>query len=253
MNRQFPAVGLLAAGLLSAAASGAHAADTVPGNASTRATLRVTTTPTPGVIDSAGDTDWYRVRLQKGQDYTVRFGSPNYGSPASATLRDPRQRPLKESGYYSYGTSGFEFRATVTGDHFVEVEGGFDPSVGPRAYTVSVTFDCRDAATTKCAIEPGRGRDGNSTYPGEFDRFAVTLDAARRYDLTATAADEYGYCYMRVLDAAGAVLAEASEDSEQTKTIAGFRPRRSGKPYLRVGCEVAEDYGVAYRVVVTPK
>jgi hypothetical protein len=250
VKRHIPTAGLLAATLLATAAG---AAGDVPGNVSTRATLRVTQETTQGSLETSPDSDWYRVQLRKGQDYTVRFIATDYSAPATATLRDPRQRPVGSTSYNVYGDLGFEHRATATGVYFLDVTGQHDPDYPgeARPYAVAVTFDCRDASTTKCTLEPGRPRDGNSTYVGDYDRFAANLEASRRYDFTVTAGDEHGYCFARVLDARGAVVAEAPANYDQTTAIRGFRPARTGKHYLSVGCEIAEDYGMAYRVSVT--
>ena len=240
---------LLAATMLGTAA---QAAD-IPGNNTTKATLAISTSLTDGDFETANDSDWYKVQLKKGQDYVVLLNAHGVSAPAAVTLRDPAGQAQGSIGYDYYATVGFEYRASKAGTFFVDVKGSVDPDEPgtPRHYHVGVSFDCRDATTTKCVLEPGKTKEGTSVWVGDWDRFAVTLDAARRYDFVTTGAEEEDDCSEQLFDKGGKLLAEVK--LVQPAKILNYKPKYSGKHYLRVNCEFAEDSGDAYKVLVTRK
>jgi hypothetical protein len=110
-----PLVSGLAALLLAAPA--ARAAD-IPGDKSTKATI----TPGParfeGVLDKAGDSDWYRVTLKAGRNYA--FESASF-CDTKVALRNAAGKVLKTSGFANdNGDDGLEFRSATTKAYFVE-------------------------------------------------------------------------------------------------------------------------------------
>src|SRR3954466_913287 len=99
------------------AAPAARAAD-IPGDKSTRATI----TPGParfeGVLDKAGDSDWYRITPNAGRNYA--FESASF-CDTRVVLRNAAGKVLRTSGLASdNGDDGFEFRSAMTKDYFVE-------------------------------------------------------------------------------------------------------------------------------------
>ncbi len=248
MHIRVPAA-LLAASMLSTAA---QAAD-IPGNNTTQATLGVSPSLTPGDFEKANDSDWYKVPLKKGQDYVVLLNAHGVNAPANVTLRDPAGQAQGSIGYDYYATVGFEYRASKAGTFFVDAKGSVDPDEPgtARHYSVGVSFDCRDAATTKCVLEIGKAKDGTSTWVGDWDRFAVTLDASRSYDFVTTGANGDDDCSEQLFDKGGKLLAE--DRLVQPAKLLAYKPKYSGKHYLRVNCERFEDNGDAYKVLVTKK
>jgi hypothetical protein len=250
MVRSFPpggaTIGAAAAAALLATATAALA-DDVPGDASTRARIPVSTeVGVGGALEAAGDVDWYRVRLVRGRDYGVRIADES--SPAQLTLRDPRGRAIRTVPAGAITDQGFEHRATVTGDHFVEVR--FRPgetSDQPVSYAVKVGTDCRDAATTRCVLQLGRSYNGRTLWGYDLDRFRVRLDRSRRYTFSMTTPFEFGGVRIDVVDGRGRVVAQAFADG--TAAVRGFRPATTGTYYLRVG--IAADLGDRYTLLAT--
>jgi hypothetical protein len=243
----------LAAAALPLAGAGApptRAADP-PGDASTPSTLAVQSrTSTSGLFERPGDVDWHKVRLVRGRDYAVRFNASfGPGLDSSATLRDPRRRPIRTIRGDGQADAGFEVRAAATGNHFVDLRDLRQPGSEPPAetYSIAVTPDCRDAASTTCRLEIGRPYDGLCAWHGDHDRFALTLDGSRSYAFTATTAEGFGIS-LEVLDQRGTVLRRLFAGNEAV--IAGFRPPASGRYYLRVNAN-SDDYGLRYRIVAT--
>src|SRR5688572_5063604 len=101
-----PVAVLLGAALPLLGSGSAAAAADVPGNTTTRATLRVTTTYMPGEFESVTDSDWYRVQLAAGVDYAVS-GETRSGYGIRLNVRDAGGRVLRRvggDGYTDVGT-----------------------------------------------------------------------------------------------------------------------------------------------------
>jgi hypothetical protein len=217
-----------------------------------RATLTVQSsrTTTSGVFERAGDVDWYKVGLVRGRDYAVRFIAwAGPGLDSSATVRDPRRRPVGATRGDGQADAGFEVRAGATGTHFVDIRDLRRPGSQPPSgtYGIAVMPDCRDAASTRCRLEIGRPYDGLCAWPGDRDRFAVALDGSRSYTFAAATGEDFGI-FLQLLDRRGTVLRELFAGGEAV--IAGFRPPASGTYYLRVNAN-GDDFGLSYRIVAT--
>jgi hypothetical protein len=249
MTRNPAAAGLAAAVALLAAAP-AWAAD-VPGNASTRATLSLRSADgTYGELERPGDVDWYRVRLVAGRDYGVVIDEVREFPTVFLTVRDPRGRAIRTVEAFGLGDNGLEIRAATTGDHFVEVS--YRPEPGSSrtsdSYRINVTTDCRDANTTRCALQVGRPYNGRSLWSTDRDRFALTLDRSRSYTFTLTAPADFIGGFIEVYDGRGRLAARTFGSGEIV--IRGFRPAASGRHHLRVN--VGEDYGDRYTLLAVP-
>ena len=129
--------------------------DTISGSTSTTATL------TPGsyvssAIDTAGDSDWFRINLTAGQTYTFATYLPGGGlSDSILTLRDSTgalvttndDANTAQSLYYSE----IIFTATTTGSYFLDVT-GYSTATGD--YYISSSRPLNDAVGTPRA-RPG--------------------------------------------------------------------------------------------------
>ena len=60
-------------------------------------------------------------------------------------------------------------------------------------------------------------------------------------------------CEGWLLDAKGNILAEAEFTIEDPAPIKDFKPKASGKHYLRVSCTAEDDFGSSYEVLVTAR
>jgi serralysin len=121
-------------------ASEVSASDSVAGSTSTSATLSVDTA-VRGFVNTSGDTDWYRVNLVAGQQYT--FAANGFGQGA---IQDPTLQIYNASGT-SLGTLYYDddsgplagalltFTATATGVYYVSAAGY---STGTGQYMVTM-------------------------------------------------------------------------------------------------------------------
>jgi hypothetical protein len=250
MYRPFPA--FLAATMLLTAP--AFAAD-IPGSAATRVFLQVSPELTRGEWEHDGDSDWYKVNLRRGEDYAVTFDSSGFEAPATATLRSPKRKPLKSVSYSSEFDAGFEYRATQTNTYFLDATGKWDPDFHPagRSYLVRVTIDCRDAATTRCKLELGKKRNGLSAWIGDWDRYAINLLKTKRYTFTVDVPSIATGCSTQLLDSNGTKLAEVRYSAGRPAVFEDFKPEAAGKHFLRARCDVADNVGSRYEVLVTAR
>jgi hypothetical protein len=242
------------AALLLVGHAAAAAAANIPGDMSTKATLKVTNVVTTGTLDQETDADWYRVNLTKGQDYAVRVLAGVNEVTGEVDIRGPGREVLKSASINSLGDNGFEFRAPYTGAFFVEVIGHWNPDYhGPQNYGIAVVRDCRGDAKTRCTLVAGKTYNVGSAWFGDYDAYAQLLDPAKRYTFTGTVAVD-GYCYldMKLLDSKGTVLASSSSAyyGDDPALIKDFKPASSGKYYLRLRCD-SDDWGGKYSVGMT--
>jgi serralysin len=235
-----PLVSGLAALLLAAPA--ARAAD-IPGDKSTKATI----TPGParfeGVLDKAGDSDWYRITLKAGRNYA--FESASF-CDTKVALRNAAGKVLKTSGFANdNGDDGFEFRSATTKDYFVEY---FDaaPDVCleyagpyPHGYSGNVAMEVRGDTTTRGTIAPGQTIVSLLNWGYDQDFFRTQLRAGRSYTVTLGGANgeaRPGGSRAWVVDPKGKVIAPGSPSYDPP---AGFKVPKNGTYYVVVA---GDDY-----------
>jgi serralysin len=230
-----PLVSGLAALLLAAPA--ARAAD-IPGDKSTKATI----TPGParfdGVLDKAGDSDWYRITLKAGRNYA--FESASF-CDTRVVLRNAAGKVLKTSGLASdNGDDGFEFRSATTKGYFVEYLDA-NPAVCleyggpyPHGYSGNVAMEVRGDTTTRGTIAPGQTIKSLLNWNTDQDYFRAQLYTGKRYTLTLGGPSG---TTVWVVDQKGEVVAGVPYNGPPP---AGFRVPKSGTYYVVVA---GGDYG----------
>jgi hypothetical protein len=224
-----------------AAAQGAD----IPGGKQTGAKLPLGTAFTAGTFEKAGDSDWYRVTLEKGRDYAFSLDAVD---SARLRLRDAGGRilPLKDAFDASEDDAGFEYRAERTGTYFVEAvkDASADPMF--EAYRLRATQDCQDDLPTRCTLTLGEERRQQPlTWSDDPDFLRVTLQRGQTYtvDLATTAAAS-----LALRDRDREVVASASA-ADGTARIARFRAAYSGSYFVAVtGGDLPG--GGTYRVVI---
>lgn len=224
--------------------SAAEAAD-VPGSAATRARLAVTSEVTTGSFEVRGDSDWYRVSLEGGQDYYIHCYAEG---PLTCRLRDQAGGVLRSSGGGAESSGGFEFRVTRSGNYFVEYRDSTQSSgqVYPHAYDARVSPDCRANRQTQCRLRPGVTQQRLLASALDVDWFAAPLERGRTYTVRVEAGSEYS---LKILDARGNTVATGVEESDEVEAITRFAPPARG-PYFVVVAEDDDD-GQQYRVTLT--
>lgn len=176
MRNHAGAIAALALALACGATGGrdAEAAD-IPGSKSTKAVLPVPADGVRGDWEVVGDSDWCRVRLQKGEVYAFRLNPVAAG--AELSLRDPSGRRLERGEGTADAGIGLEFVAPRSATYFIDAKAtGFgDPEDGP--YFLTTRADCSGDARTQCRLRLGNAQERAILFTADVDRFQVTLNA----------------------------------------------------------------------------
>lgn len=235
-----------AAGMV--AAQVAAAAD-VPGDKSTRAILQLSPTFASYPFDAAGDKDWYRVNLTKGQDYHIGFSS--YYTDGKVTLRDSAGKALAAEFYGRYfnvsNATGISFRAGYTGLHYVAIaDVGEEPEeiTYPAAYRFLVTKDCADDFITRCQLPQGKATPGVLTTGNDQDFFYAELQGNRTYVATMSwkAAGPYLDAYVRHPTN---IALQVEKTYNDNSTVLTFKTGSAGRYFVVVaGTERSESYSL---------
>jgi hypothetical protein len=141
-----------------------------------------------GVIDFAGDLDWYRIRLEAGQSYRIRLNSAEgdgalsdpylhlYGADGSELVADDDsggnlnayvEFNAPETGVYYIGAGAF---ADNTGHYRLSVQEGDIPADASTDVVLSATGDYRDGL-----LAPGGDRDWYRIDLAEGQAFRASL------------------------------------------------------------------------------
>lgn len=115
-------------------------ADSIPGNATTTASLTVGGPTVNGVLDAVGDHDWYRVDLVAGQSYVLRTNATGGANDPDTFIRifgTNGTTQLAENDDGGGGTySSIRFTPTTSGTYYLDVGAFEDGEAGN--YNVSV-------------------------------------------------------------------------------------------------------------------
>ena len=148
-----------------------------------------------GWIDTRGDVDWIKVRLQAGKTYRIdlegaasRAGS--LSDPSLVGVYDNRSRLLPDTGDDDSGT-GFNSRLFLTpehyGDYYIAVGARFNRTGDYKLRVEEVgEDDYPDGRSGRLGI--GTPVTGEIELPGDRDSFEVRLDAGRTYHIGIDAA-----------------------------------------------------------------
>jgi hypothetical protein len=198
-----------------------------------------------------GDSDWYKVQLTKGQDYaiaanelTLSFGELLFQlrSAGGAILVSRSDDP-------EAGSSGFEFRATKDGKHFLELKqiGPFDE---PYGYATRISRDCRSTAATKCRLEVGEAEKGVLTWALDEDWLRVRLTVGNTYSIKVDQIQLPDSVALKLYDQDGDPVAKG-QPSGETLRIANFAPTETGRHFVSVAGINDEIDASLYRVTLT--
>lgn len=117
-------------------------ADSIPGSSATTASLTIDGPVVAGVLDAAGDHDWYRVDLVAGQSYIFRTTATGGANDPDTFIRlfgINGSTQLAENDDGGGGTySQIRFTATTTGTYYLDVGGFNDGESGNYRVAASI-------------------------------------------------------------------------------------------------------------------
>ncbi|MAY19261.1 MAG: hypothetical protein CL955_01400 [Erythrobacteraceae bacterium] len=230
-------------------AEGGNGPDLATGNesADTAGGIATTATLTPGsfVIDeleTAGDSDWFRITLEAGETYTFTTFLPPGGLPDSIlTLRDANGVLITQNDDAIFGDllySEITFTATTSGTYYLDVT-GFGNAAGQYVLSSSRPVDdavAGDNGTTASLTLGAEATAGTLDVTGDRDWYAVTLEAGQTYEFitSATGGGNDVDTTLTLRTASGEVLAY-NDDSTGTYSRIRFTADTSGTFYLDLG------------------
>jgi serralysin len=235
-----------------AGSGGSNAPDTVPGDTTSTATVPVGGS-VQGSIDTAGDSDWYRITLVAGQTYT--FSTILGGlSDSILTLRDASGTVLATNddavaGSSSYLFSEITFLATSSGTYFLDVTGYQSATGSFYLTTTAPTADSiAGSASTGSSLTIGAAAtNGNIDANGDHDWFAVQVVAGQTYLFTTTTTGGADIDTTLMLRNGSGALLAYNDDSSGTFSRIRYTATTTGTLYLDVGAWANGEAG-GYRV-----
>jgi hypothetical protein len=192
-----------------------------------------------GTLETEGDQDWYRLRLEEGQTY--RFALRGEGdTPVGDSLLRVHNAQGEEVAVDDDGggnlNSYLEFTAPSTGTYFLAAQAFAD------AYTGNYTLSARagdipgDASTDANLSSAGDYREGTLTPAGDRDWYRIELAQGEgvRVGLSTVegAADALGDPYLVVYDANGGELLRDDDGGEGLNAWAEFVAPAGGVYYI---------------------
>jgi len=254
--------GAASAALLMSFASAASAQDGDPaGDASTTATL---TGAVDGQVDTAGDVDWYRLRVEQGQRYSFTLdgvaGADGQALDPMIAIYDAEGVQLAFNDDANGFNSAVSYAPGASGEIFVEARAFSEQATG--GYRLSVSSaplppdDAGNGADTRARVAPGRAVGGSIEYEGDVDWYRLDVRTGQRYRITLNAVDDadtadgaLGDPMLRIIDADGNELAMSDDTEESLNSAIDYIPRANGEVFIEARA-YADAYTGAYALNV---
>lgn len=211
-----------------------------------------------GRIETAGDRDMFKVKLEKGQSYTIDLT----GRPVDSfsTLADPELRLLKSNGAqllinddYNGSNSRIVVTPTKTGTYFLEASSSPDAGFGGYQVQVRKNYDdVRDGIKDKVgpsASAPSNGHVwGDLETVGDKDLYQLNLPTGHCYrvEVIPRGPNPLDDPALRILDSKGKAIG-TNDDYNGKNPVYHILPTGSGS-----FIEVSGKGTGGYDVVVTP-
>jgi|GEM_PF-2291982 len=167
-----------------------------------------------GNIETANDVDWFRVRLDAGQRYSISTDS----STVSLSLVSDRGTVASSA----YGLSQAQkpavlsYTAQYTGDYYVEVKGG--SSIGSYSVGVAASAPNDYSWPLPGIMKPGKSLIGNLGSVNEQDEFVMDVERGKLYKVVVHFADSaatVGNFYGRMIVGKAEVAVQAVKEGDE--------------------------------------
>ena len=217
-----------------------------------------------GELESAGDSDWFRINLTAGVSYTIDLE----GSASSrGTLADPRLEGIHDAAGNALANTSNDnfglgskspdarvsFTPTATGEYFISAAAS---GAGTGSYRLAVTGqggvggpdDYADSTITTGRVQPAGSVTGSIEIGNDRDWFRVSLNSGQTYTIDlegastgqGTLSDPYLH---GVYDSGGKAQSNTSNDNGGSKGSSivvtnarvTFSPSTSGDYYIAAG------------------
>lgn len=174
-----------------------------------------------GVWEARNDSDWFRVRLEAGQSYTVSI----YGEGGTYVVQGPGLDELHTyypelRGETSGGDTPGHFTASVTGDYWFAATGG---KTGAYAITVNAIADDYDDNANSDGVFVNGKATGVAESTNDSDWFAADLTAGTQYTYSLNRSDGFN---VFIVDANGNIV---DYDLDGDPSFGVFTPTASGR------------------------
>ena len=212
-----------------------------------------------GTLETAGDSDWFKVVLEAGTRYQIDLEGADTGR---GTLPNPGailyNRSSANVAFDVNGGVGDNARViytpTAAGAHYVQA----NTASGTGTYTLSVIVlgangnseadtDFPDNNTTTGRVEVGASVTGNVESANDVDRFRVDLEADKEYQFdlegAPTGRGTLPDPALSFADATGTVLEYDDNDGDGVNSQIVYTPTATGVYYLRPHSRVDTETG----------
>lgn len=211
------------------------------GDAST--TARFSGEAVEGDISPAGDADWYRMRVERGQRYG--FALDGLTDAQGATL-DPmlaiydgegNQLAFNDDANESLNAA-LQFAPQQSGDVFIEARAFSAEAVGRYRLSASASAvpedDVGNDVNTRARISAGRSADGVLEYEGDVDAYRLSARSGNRYRVTlvGAGASPLGDPLLRVVDRDGAEIAMNDDSDDSLNSALEFSVQSYGDVFI---------------------
>lgn len=194
-----------------------------------------------GEIAPAGDLDWFRMRVERGQHYTFTLngvaGAEGGALDPMLGIYDAAGNQIALNDDANGLNSQLGHAPSASGDIFVEARAFSDQATG--RYTLSATAapaprdDAGNDASTRRRVSVGRAMNGNIEYEGDVDWYRLSARVGQRYTITMTGGEgALPDPLLRVLDREGGELAANDDSGGTLNSSIEFTPRASGDVFI---------------------
>lgn len=213
---------------------------------------------TNGRLEAAGDTDWFRIALTAGKQYTFTLESGT-----SDGLLDPYLKLYSSDGTTlveeSDDANGLDSQIdvviTATGNYYLEASSGSSGS-GTGTYVIAASLPIADdyaaAISTTGRVTAGSSATGNLEIVGDNDWFEVSLVAGKLYSLTleSGATDGLDDALLSLYSSAGTLIT-SNDDSDELNSEITYSVPATGTYYLGASSGVNGNGVGSYKLAVS--